>query len=144
MCATENFTNRYTSLNFNKSVAFSSLYHYRFVFPLYVCATKNVPNRYIPNDLRYIYTFSMLPPSKIRPYLFFYRFLSNIVSPFSIQWATAFRWKMLQSIQDVVCVWFQKKRKFLHNRFRCNLFYFSSVVDVIVLDLGVVALLIVL
>ena len=74
VCATENFTNRYTSLNFNKSVAFSSLYHYRFVFPLYVCATKNVPNRYIPNDLRYIYTFSMLPPSKIRPYLFSYRF----------------------------------------------------------------------
>ena len=74
VCATENFTNRYTSLNFNKLVAFFSLYHYRFVFPLYVCATKNVPNRYIPNDLRYIYIFSMLPPSKIRPYLFFYRF----------------------------------------------------------------------
>ena len=74
VCATENFTNRYTFLNDTKSVAFYSLYHYQFVFPLYVCATKNVPNRYIPNDLRYIYTFSMLPPSKIRPYLFFYRF----------------------------------------------------------------------
>ena len=29
VCATENFTNRYTSLNLSKSVAFSSLYHYR-------------------------------------------------------------------------------------------------------------------
>ena len=83
VCATENFTNRYTFLNDTKSVAFYSLYHYRFVFPLYVCGTKNVPNRYIPNDLRYIYTFSMLPPSKIRPHLFFYRFWKNIVSPFS-------------------------------------------------------------
>ena len=97
MCATENFTNRYTSLNFNKSVALYSLYQYRFVFALCVCATKNVPNRYIPNDLRYILTFSMLPPLKKRPYLFFYRFWKNIVSSFRVQWATTFSYSSIST-----------------------------------------------
>ena len=61
MCATENFTNWYT--NCTKLVPFSSLYYYRLLFHPFVRATKNVPNRYISHDLRYIFDIFHAPPA---------------------------------------------------------------------------------
>ena len=59
-----------------------------------MCATKEVPNRYISNHLRYILDiFHAPPPRKKEPTScgnYFVPFWNNIVSPFSVQCVTGF------------------------------------------------------
>ena len=59
-----------------------------------MCATKEEPNRYISNDLRYILDIFHAPPTRKKEPTGcgndFVPFWNNIVSPFSVQCVTGF------------------------------------------------------